>query len=77
MNIEVGRRYRLGSYESRGRSPLVVVTRIEPDEGSFYDDHQEGGWYSRGVVYYQEVEAGLKVTDEQSLEYAQDFWSEA
>ena len=73
VQIEVGRTYRQGSYKSPDRVK-VTVTAILPDEQGWYDDHQEGGWWSKGCV---EFTVHGKYGGEgfvTSLEYAQDHW---
>jgi len=70
-NIEVGKKYETDSYKG---TDIVTVTKINPSEKGWYDDHQEGGWWSKGIVegiYKSDGDECLE-----SLEYAQDFWTE-
>ena len=71
MSIEPGSSYRLGSYQSPERE-AVTVTKVCGDTTGWYDDHQGGGYESRGVVWFT-----FDDDDEpfwESIEYALDNW---
>lgn len=74
QQVEVGKAYRLGSYESYGSRVLVTVTAIRLNETAWYDDHQEGGWESKGMVEWVD---GNGTIGWQCLEYAKDNWDAA
>lgn len=77
--ITRGLKYRLGSYKSPERH-VVIVTRFDPNQFDWYDDHQEGGWESKGVVYFRYEDPLMNTMHGETweaLEYAKDNWSEA
>ena len=83
IEIRVGSIYLLGTYQAGNQilDRLVQVTALKPNDRGWYDEHQEGGWYTIGSVEYiyvddmthaERVGGGPAWS---SLEYAQDHWS--
>ena len=80
VELIVGRKYQLGTYQSCGDRQIVTVTAIEPDKKGWYNDHQGGGWMSNGVVVYtydDNPTAGDGCGNGwDACEYAEDNWTE-
>lgn len=74
MSIETGSSYRLGSYKSPERE-VVTVAKVCSDTTGWYDDHQDGGYESRGVVWF--TFGGDDEPFCESIEYALDNWCPA
>ena len=74
MSIEIGSSYRLGRYKSPSRKMVTVIELCDGMTG-WYDDHQGGGFDSRGVVcfVFGEDDDDKEIFFE-SYEYAKDNW---
>ena len=90
--ITIGDTYRMGSYEGAahgrvtGWSPssggsVVRVTGFSPSGRGWYNDHQDGGWFTTGTVEFQYLDAEQREDNPDggtvSLEYAADHWDKA
>jgi hypothetical protein len=70
--IEVGKSYKVDSYKTN-KSHIVTVNDVDLNEKMWYDDHQDGGWWSKGSVSATD-DNGTEIYE--SLEYAEDLWEE-
>jgi hypothetical protein len=77
QEIQVHYYYRLGSYKDSTQA-VVVVTEIRPEDNAFYDDHQDGGWFTLSSVVFKYVDpahAREHGIGWESSEYARDHWT--